>query len=252
MAGPHKPPYGTRDPRLARTPLPKSRPTPPPAEPELDDEESAMPERTIVAALAPVESFPPKSKPAASPSQAQQRPRPTPPRAEPGGESQAAEEASSEAAKLVPSAGGAAPSAGELERLRDILFGQQTREAEQRLADVESGLEALRQELTDAMAKEIEEAAAKLRGELSALSDELADARGEAEQLRQKLEKTEAELSKKLQAAESAARERDDELQQTLAALATEIEEKTVSRHELGHLLQDLGQRVRGKGKSGS
>lgn len=224
MAGPHKPPYGTRDPRLARAPLqkPKLRPAPPPPEPEPEDEESAMPERTIVAALAPVESFPPKSTPAAA----------TP-------------QASGAVAKLVPSAGAAAPSAGELERLRDILFGQQTREAEQRVADLESGLEALRQELTDAMAKEIEAAGAKLR-------DELADARGEAEQLRQKLEKTEAELSKKLQAAETAARERADELQHTLAALANEIEEKTVSRHELGHLLQDLGQRVRGKGKSGS
>ena len=37
----------------------------------------------------------------------------------------------------------------ELERLRDILFGSQTRSTEQRLNDLESQLETMRREFTD-------------------------------------------------------------------------------------------------------
>ena len=40
------------------------------------------------------------------------------------------------------------PTADELGRLRDILFGSQSRTLEKRLSDLETGLRSLRQEMT--------------------------------------------------------------------------------------------------------
>lgn len=47
------------------------------------------------------------------------------------------------------------PTADELGRLRDILFGSQSRTLEKRLSDLESGLRSLRQEMTNLLQDQV-------------------------------------------------------------------------------------------------
>lgn len=88
----------------------------------------------------------------------------------------------------------------ELGRLRDILFGSQSRTFEKRLGDLEAGLRTARQELTD-----------QLNEKLNALADsnasQLAEVRRE---FGEKLEKQSTDQSSQLRAAQKELSERLD------------------------------------------
>lgn len=117
---------------------------------------------------------------------------------------------------------GGSPSQGDLDRLRDILFGQQARTTNQRLAELEAELGALT-ETTNASA--------------SAAAAQLADTH---HQLAQQLEALGAALAQ----FRTEAQHRDDQLRQELLALIRDLEHRKTARRDLGQMLVDLGQRL--------
>jgi len=92
------------------------------------------------------------------------------------------------------------PSADELGRLRDILFGSQSRTIEKRLADLEVGLQATRRELTELFSDKLERAS-------GAAASQLAETRGE---FNRKLESQGSEQTSQLRAAQKDLAERFD------------------------------------------
>jgi uncharacterized phage infection (PIP) family protein YhgE len=92
----------------------------------------------------------------------------------------------------APPASSPEPTADELGRLRDILFGSQSRTFEKRLSDLETGLQAARRELADTFHDKIEAAS-------GAASTQLGDARTE---FNRKLESQGAEQTTQLRAAQ--------------------------------------------------
>jgi uncharacterized phage infection (PIP) family protein YhgE len=64
------------------------------------------------------------------------------------------------------------PGVDELGRLRDILFGSQTRTTEKRLSDLETGLQAARRELSDALHDKIDAASGSSFTQLSEARNE--------------------------------------------------------------------------------
>jgi DNA anti-recombination protein RmuC len=211
----------------------------------------------------------------------------------------------------------------ELARLRDILFGGQTRSMEKRMTDLELRTEAIRQELVDLIAEKTESLDASASNQLAAtrtdllerlnmktdaqsqnlraLQQELSDrleqqgadltvqiksvqrdlsGRLDTQQTEQagQLREVQKELSQRLDTlaadfmsqlrqiekelgeridrlseSQSKAthtlqvetRKRDDELRQELVSLAGMLENKKVSRGDLGQMLAELGQRLR-------
>jgi hypothetical protein len=65
------------------------------------------------------------------------------------------------------------PTADELGRLRDILFGSQTRTIEKRLSDLETGLQTLRREIHDTFNEKIEALSIFTSAQLSETRNEL-------------------------------------------------------------------------------
>ena len=191
--------------------------------------------------------------------------------------------------------------AGELDRLRDILYGGQARTTDRRLTDVEGQIEALRRNLTDLLhekvdtlesststqlssthtelAKRLEgqsnEQSAALRMVQQALSerldqqeldqvkelrtiqkdvnerleklstDVLTHLRNIQRELSDRIEQISQEQSERLRQLQNDSRQRNNGLRQELLMLAASLEDNKISRHELGHMLQELGQRLR-------
>lgn len=191
--------------------------------------------------------------------------------------------------------------AGELDRLRDILYGNQARSTDRRLSDAEGQIEALRRNLTDllhekvdtlekststqlsstnsGLAKRLEgqsgEQTAALRMVQQTLSerldqqeldqvqelrsiqkdvnerieklsvDVLTNLRDIQRDLSERIEQISQEQSERLRQLQSDSRQRNNSLRQELLMLAASLEDNKISRHELGHMLQELGQRLR-------
>lgn len=173
----------------------------------------------------------------------------------------------------------AEPTADELGRLRDILFGSQSRATEKRLTDLEFGLQASRRELAETlndkaqgvagaaasqlaetrkdMAERLErqnsEQSAQLRAAQKELSDRLdkleadfiSQLRATRKELDAQVEKMGMEQAERLRGAQTEARQRDDSLRQELLELAASLENKKTSRQDLGQMLIELGLRLR-------
>lgn len=191
--------------------------------------------------------------------------------------------------------------AGELDRLRDILYGNQARSTDRRLGDVEGQIEALRRNLTElfhekvdnlektagsdlasansALSKRLDgqshEQAAALRMVQQTLSerldqqeldqvkelrtiqkevnerletlsvDMLNNLRDIQRDLSERIEQISQEQGDRLRQLQNDSRQRNNSLRQELLMLAASLEDNKISRHELGHMLQELGQRLR-------
>ena len=176
------------------------------------------------------------------------------------------------------------PMAGDLETLRDILFGNQARATEDRLDLIERQLAATRRDLQDDYGKRLDALAEKSANQLAAAqadlsqrldkqdasqSEQLKSAHEElstaikqlgdrlAEELQQnfrqmseRLDASNAELSERLLAAQEDARQRDADLRQELLTLSAWLDDKKASRHDLGQMLADIGRRLQEEGKT--
>ena len=204
----------------------------------------------------------------------------------------------SHSTQQAQSSGSLAP---ELERLREILYGNQARITERRLTDLESQIETLRRTLTDTLQEKVDTFASSSTAELSSTrieltqrlegqsneqkaalrmtqqtlserldqqeleqmtelriiqkevnerldklsADVLTQLRSVQRELSERLEQINQEQTERLRKLQNDSRQRNSNLRQELLMLAASLEDNKISRHELGHMLQELGQRLR-------
>jgi septal ring factor EnvC (AmiA/AmiB activator) len=137
-----------------------------------------------------------------------------------------------------------AGSAKELERLRDILYGEQARATEDRLGDLEKRVEKVRSELNSLFRKEQKNLQTSLEKQINALSKQLDEHQTDAAE---RLENTRSELNNDFtkRINDQAAQLR--ELRQQLVEISAALEESKVSRSDLGAVLIEMGQRILGE-----
>jgi hypothetical protein len=149
------------------------------------------------------------------------------------------------------------PTADELGRLRDILFGSQSRTLEKRLSDLETDLRSLRQEMTNLLQNQIStlsesnnaqfvETRREFNEKLNKQSkDQSAQQRAAQKDLSERLDKLDAEQVERTRNLQSEARQRDDNLRQELLSMTASLDNKKISRQDLGQMLMELGLRLR-------
>lgn len=165
--------------------------------------------------------------------------------------------------------------AGELEVLRDLIFGNQARDFTRRLSDLDSRLEAVRRELkteqetrTQSVAKAATDQNTSLRKETNSRIDKeiqvigerldqlAADLREHIDTTRQtvetRLDRLQEDTGERIRLLEEDARRRDDELRTELLTLSAWLEDKKASRHDLGRMLEEIGQRLQANGQIGA
>lgn len=164
---------------------------------------------------------------------------------------------------------------GELDVLRDLIFGNQARDFTKRLGDLESRLEATRRDLKselDARAQAVAKSAADqnttLRKEANSrtdkevhilseridqLSTDLSDALDAARRmLESRLDRMQEEANERLRLLEEATRQRDDDLRAELLTLNAWLDDKKTSRHDLGRMLEEVAQKLQANTQPGS
>lgn len=157
---------------------------------------------------------------------------------------------------------------GELEVLRDLIFGNQARDITKRITDLDTRLEAVRRELKgdldtrgQAVARAASDQTTTLRKETSLRIDKEIQVLGERiEQLttdlhelvdstrrtvEARLDRMEDEANERLRTIEEDARRRDDELRAELLTVSAWLEDKKTSRHDLGRMLEEMGRQLR-------
>ena len=162
---------------------------------------------------------------------------------------------------------GIGKTAGELEVLRDLIFGNQARDFSRRISDLDTRLESVRRELkaeqdsrAQAVAKTASDQNSALRKESNSRIDKEVNIIGERiEQLtaelnqliesnRQtieaRLDRMQEDANERLRILEEDARRRDDDLRSELLAISAWLEDKKTSRHDLGQMLEEIGQRL--------
>lgn len=175
----------------------------------------------------------------------------------------------SNAGSLTPGMGA---SAGELEVLRDLIFGNQARDFSRRISDLDGRLEVVRRELkseqesrAQTVAKTAADQTAALRKETTSRLDKEVQIIGErldalAGQLQEqmasvqhtieaRLDRMQADASERLRLLEEDARQRDDDLRAELLTVSAWLEDKKTSRETLGRMLEEMGQRLQANGQ---
>jgi hypothetical protein len=150
----------------------------------------------------------------------------------------------------------AEPTADELGRLRDILFGSQSRTIEKRLADLEFGLQAARRELSDTFGDKLESASGTSASQLTETrtefnrkleslgSEQTAQLRSAQKDLAERLERQTSEQNAQLRTAQKELSDRLDRLE------ADFVNQLRTARKELDDQIEKMGvdqaERLRG------
>ena len=156
-----------------------------------------------------------------------------------------------------------AANSGELENLREILFGNQARATEDRLNQLEEDLQAMQRNFSDALretaasvekglATEINNQAAQAKANHEALEESLNQLRAETkrqiEDLRttisQELEALRDDITSHIRRAQNESRQRDDDLRQELLTVSSWLDGKLTPRQDLGQMLMEVAQRL--------
>jgi hypothetical protein len=168
---------------------------------------------------------------------------------------------------------GIGSNAGELEVLRDLIFGNQARDFTKRLSDLDTRLEAARRELkteldsrAQTVAKSASDQNSALRKEANSrmdkevqvlseridqLSTDLHDLIENARRtLESRLDRMQEDASERLRLLEEEARQRDDDLRAELLTLSAWLDDKKTSRHDLGRMLEEIAQRLQASAQS--
>lgn len=162
------------------------------------------------------------------------------------------------------------PASGELENLREILFGNQARATEDRLNMLEELLQKQHRDFTDALNKQgaaqreatdtaerslknqlttqanatqanhqaLEESLNQLRADHKRLMDEMQAA------FTQELENLRSTLSDQIRRMQNESRQRDDDLRQELLTVSNWLDNKLTPRLNLGQMLIEIGQQL--------
>lgn len=176
-------------------------------------------------------------------------------------------------AEILPP--GIGKNVGELEVLRDLIFGNQARDFSKRISDLDARLETVRRELkTDqdtraqAVAKTASDQNSALRKEsnsridkeVSIIGERLEQLSGELNQLIEsnrrtieaRLDRMQEDANERLRVLEEEARRRDDDLRSELLTISAWLEDKKTSRHDLGQMLEEIGQRLQATAQANS
>lgn len=151
----------------------------------------------------------------------------------------------------------------DLDQLRDILYGNQARATENRLADLEARLETVRRELNQAFNERItalaDSSSSQLDKSYKKISDQLAKQQSNQESQNQalqgkitklsadfgqQLEKQIDALSQQLTDFRTETRQRQDDLRQEMLTIGAMLDKQKAGRNELGQLLIDLGSQL--------
>ena len=127
---------------------------------------------------------------------------------------------------------------GDLEQLRDILYGNQARAIENRLDNLEARSESVRQELSDRLARQQKDQAAQI-GLVHEKLEQL-DANSV-----QRLDDQISSLKQQLADFQAEARQRNDDLRQEMLALGAMLDKQKTGREELSQLLIQLAQQIK-------
>lgn len=174
-----------------------------------------------------------------------------------------------------PLTAGVGTNAGELEVLRDLIFGNQARDFTRRLSDIDNRLEAVRRELKgeqESVSQSLtisasdqhnalrKEAHSRIDKEVQILTERIeqlaADWKQEIENARRnletRLERLESDANDRIRLLEEESRQRDDDLRAELLTVTAWLEDKKTSRHDLGRMLEEIGQRLQAKSQPAS
>ena len=153
------------------------------------------------------------------------------------------------------------PSANELERLRDILYGEQVSKINERLAALEENLRAINEQIngqfntlaaldvenkqsrdkqSEEMNRLASEQSQKLKEQSQGLTGQIQDLNGQIQGLMGQVD----DLGKQIKEEEKQSQKRDDGLKKELAALISKLEDNKVARKDLGVALIKLGQSI--------
>jgi hypothetical protein len=148
-----------------------------------------------------------------------------------------------------PSFNAEAGEAGSMEKIRDILFGNQVRDFERRFARMEEHLSKSAADLRDEVNKRMEALERFFKEELETLKDRIkneAEKRSDAEKrLGDDLKGASAALSKAIQQAEEKASERTTELRQQILQQSKELIGEIQAKHEQsGRAIAQVAERL--------
>ena len=159
---------------------------------------------------------------------------------------------------------------GELENLREILFGNQARATDDRLSQLEDNVQALHRSFADSLNKQnaalretIATAEEDLKKQLNSqanqsqtnrqsLEDSLSQLRADTKRhledvqaaLSQEIEALRSHLTEQIRRTQNESRQRDDDLRQELLTVSSWLDNKLTPRQDLGQLLVELGQQL--------
>jgi hypothetical protein len=148
-----------------------------------------------------------------------------------------------------PSFNAEAGEAGSMEKIRDILFGNQVRDFDRRFARMEEHLSKSAADLRDEVNKRMEALERFFKEELETLKDRIkneAEKRSDAEKrLGDDLKGASAALSKAIQQAEEKASERATELRQQILQQSKELIGEIQAKHEQsGRAIAQVAERL--------
>ncbi len=163
---------------------------------------------------------------------------------------------------------GANVSGADLDTLRDILFGNQARSTDDRLARLERELASVRRELNEQINEQVEDARQTAASQLAATRQELAEGhqqthkeqsaalaklgadfdeklRKAVKDLTSRIDRLEHDLIERLLTAQEESQGRDNDLRQELLTISAWLDDKKASRRDLGTMLVEIGEELR-------
>jgi DNA anti-recombination protein RmuC len=138
-------------------------------------------------------------------------------------------------------AGGGLGSLNELERLREILYGDQSRATAERLDQFEAHLDAQLKKNREEYKRLVDELKQALTERIEALTTEIGEKFNQEKEDRNALE---AEMNQQVKKLDQKHTKQEKDLDEELRAIAASLEARKVSREELGAMLIEIGQRL--------
>jgi tetrahydromethanopterin S-methyltransferase subunit G len=130
----------------------------------------------------------------------------------------------------------------DLDQLRNILYGNQARETEQRLDELEQRLEIVNRNLKNNFSEQLNALTNSSDDQFRAVQDKLAKTNSD---FSQRIEEQIGSLGKQLADFRAESRQRDADLRQEMLALGAMLDKQKAGRQELGDLLVQLGQQIK-------
>jgi len=136
------------------------------------------------------------------------------------------------------------PSTNELEKLRDILYGEQVNEINERLAALEKNLHAISEQINGqltALDAESKQSITQQSEEMNRIASE------QSKKLKEQSQGLVGQLNdlrKQIENEANQSQKRDDGLKKELVALISKLDNNKVARKDLGLALVKLGQSI--------